>query len=229
MIELKNITKLYRTKTGENLVLDDISVFFRARESVGILGRNGAGKSTLLRIIGGAEMPTYGEVIRTGQVSWPIGFAGGFSPSLSGEENCKFAARIYNADIDQVIDETRDFADIGDYFFEPVRTYSSGMRARLAFGLSMAIDFDIYLVDEITAVGDANFREKCQRAFDARRERSSLIMVSHAIETLQKYCTRCALMLDGKLTVYNSVDAAARVYDRSLKLKGKKESAQKAG
>lgn len=229
MIELKNITKIYRTTTGENLVLDDISLRFPARESVGILGRNGAGKSTLLRIIGGAELPDFGEIIRVGQVSWPIGFAGGFSPSLTGEENCRFVSRIYNADIDRVIDETREFADIGGYFFEPVRTYSSGMRARLAFGLSMAIDFDIYLVDEVTAVGDANFREKCEAAFEARRETSSLIMVSHAISTLEEYCKRCALLIDGKLKLYDSVAEAAAVYDESMNLTKAKKKAQKAG
>ncbi len=228
MIQLENITKIYQTKTGENVVLDDISLRFPARESVGILGVNGAGKSTLLRIIGGAEMPDFGKVVRAGRVSWPIGFSGAFSISLSGEENCKFAARIYNADIDEVIDQTRRFADIGDYFFMPVRTYSSGMRARLAFGLSMAIDFDVYLVDEVTAVGDATFRSKCQAAFEARRQTSSLIMVSHSIHTLRNYCRKCALLKDGQLTMYDSVDEAAAIYEAGLDLPAK-PGKQKAG
>jgi capsular polysaccharide transport system ATP-binding protein len=201
---------------GPNVVLDDISFEFPPRESVGILGRNGAGKSTLLRIIGGAELPTEGEVVRHGKVSWPIGFAGGFNGSLSGEENCRFVARIYGQDVDWVLDQTREFAELGNYFFEPVRTYSSGMRARLAFGLSMAIDFDLYLVDEVTAVGDRLFREKSRLAFSRRKQRAGLIMVSHQESTLAEYCTRCAVLDRGGLRMYDSVDEAARAYEEKL-------------
>ncbi len=172
MIELRKVTKVYKTKVGRNVVLDDISLTIPPRRGLGIIGRNGAGKSTLLRIIGGAEQPTAGDVIRRGRVSWPLGFAGGFNGSLTGEENCRFVARIYGLQYDYVVEKTRSFAEIGDYFFMPVRTYSSGMRARVAFGLSMAIDFDMYLVDEITAVGDKLFRKKCRAAFDERRERA---------------------------------------------------------
>lgn len=216
MIRLENITKVYKTPMGPNVVLDDISVHFKPCESVGILGRNGAGKSTLLRIIGGAEMPDYGEVIRNGRVSWPIGFSGGFNGSLSGEENCRFVARIYGADVDEVVDHTRDFAEIGNYFYMPVRTYSSGMRARLAFGLSMAIDFEVYLVDEVTAVGDKLFQQKCKQAFNDRKERACLIMVSHSVATLKQYCTRCAVLIDGKFEVYDSVDEAQYAYEAEL-------------
>jgi capsular polysaccharide transport system ATP-binding protein len=212
MIELRNVTKLYRTTHGPHLVLDDVSITFAARESVGILGRNGAGKSTLLRIISGAEAPTSGRVIRHGRVSWPIGFAGGFNGSLSGEENCRFVARIYGEDVDRVVDETRAFAEVGEYFFEPVRTYSSGMRARLAFGLSMAIDFDLYLVDEVTAVGDARFKRKSRRVFRSRRERSGMIMVAHQVATLRRFCTRCAILDRGTITMYDSVAAATAAY-----------------
>ena len=141
MIELRHITKTYKTPYGPNVVLDDISVKIPTGESIGILGQNGAGKSTLLRIIGGAEMPDHGEVIRNAKLSWPIGFAGGFNKSLTGEDNRKFVARIYGQDVDRVIDETREFAEVGKYFYMPIRTYSSGMKARVAFGLSMAIDF----------------------------------------------------------------------------------------
>ena len=216
MIELRNVTKSYRTTVGWNTVLDDISVRFRPNESLGVLGPNGAGKSTLLRIIGGTEAPDYGTVIRRGRVSWPIGFGGGFNASLSGEENCRFVARIYCEDVDRVIDETREFAEIGDYFYMPVRTYSSGMRARLAFGLSMAIDFDVYLVDEVTAVGDANFRKKCKEAFAIRRQRSGLIMVSHQLSTLREYCSRCAVFHRGKLRLYDTVEIAAKAYKQGL-------------
>jgi len=145
-------------------------------------------------------------------VSWPIGFAGGFNGSLTGEENCAFVARIYGQEVDRIIDETREFAALGAYFYMPVRTYSSGMRARLAFGISMAIDFDVYLVDEVTAVGDREFREKCHAAFTARQERSSMIMVSHQLATLRQYVTRCAVLDRGKLRLYDSVDEAERAY-----------------
>jgi capsular polysaccharide transport system ATP-binding protein len=216
MIELQHITKSYRTPFGANVVLQDISVVFPSRQSIGIIGPNGAGKSTLLRVVGGAEMPDSGNVIRTGMVSWPIGFGGGFSGSLTGEENCRFVARIYSQSVDRVIDETQEFAELGNYFYMPVRTYSSGMRARLAFGVSMAIDFDVYLVDEVTAVGDKRFRDRCQQAFADRRERSTLIMVSHQISTLKEYCDSCAVMDRGRLHIYDSVDEAAQAYEAGL-------------
>lgn len=216
MIELRDIYKTYATSSGPNCVLDRVSVTFPARTSVGILGRNGSGKSTLLRIIGGAELPDSGEVIRRGRVSWPIGFAGGFNGSLTGEENCRFVARIYGQDIDYVVAETMAFADIGNYFTMPVRTYSSGMRARLAFGLSMAIDFDFYLVDEVTAVGDKPFQEKCRAAFAERQKRSSVIIVSHHIKTIRQYCDRCALLVDGQLHMYDDVEAADEEYQHRM-------------
>jgi capsular polysaccharide transport system ATP-binding protein len=216
MIELRHVTKTYHTPMGPNVVLDDVCVRFPPRESIGILGRNGAGKSTLLRIIGRAEMPDEGEVIRRGRVSWPIGFAGGFNGSLTGEENCRFVARIYNQDVDYVVDFSRDFAEVGNYFFMPVRTYSSGMRARLAFGLSMAIDFEAYLVDEVTAVGDKRFRDKCQQAFQERQQRAGLIMVSHQLSTLRQYCRRCAVLEAGTIRMYDSVDDAAAAHEERM-------------
>jgi capsular polysaccharide transport system ATP-binding protein len=216
VIELRHVTKAYQTTMGPNVVLDDVCVRFPPRESIGILGRNGAGKSTLLRIIGGAEMPDDGEIIRRGRVSWPIGFGGGFNGSLTGEENCRFVARIYGQDVDYVVDASRDFAEIGNYFFMPVRTYSSGMRARLAFGLSMAIDFDAYLVDEVTAVGDKNFRKKCREAFAERQQRAGLIMVSHSLNTLREYCRRCAVLEEGSLQMYDSVDEAAAAHEERM-------------
>lgn len=212
-IELREVTKVYRTRAGDHVVLDRITARFDQTKSVGILGRNGAGKSTLLRILGGAEQPDAGTVVRRGRVSWPIGFAGGFNGSLSGEENCRFVARIYDADLDYVVEYARAFAEIGEYFRMPVRTYSSGMRARLAFGLSMAIDFDVYLVDEVTAVGDSSFQQKCVRAFAERRERSSVIIVSHQLNTIRKYCDACAILRRGHLEFFDDIDEAARSYE----------------
>ncbi|MBA2544165.1 MAG: ABC transporter ATP-binding protein [Deltaproteobacteria bacterium] len=213
MLELRHVTKIYQTSSGPNVVLRDVSLTLPARESIGVVGKNGAGKSTLLRIVSHAEAPTAGEVIHHGRVSWPIGFAGGFNGSLTGEENCRFVARIYQQDIEYVIEQTREFADIGRYFYEPIRTYSSGMRARVAFGLSMAIDFDLYLVDEVTAVGDKTFRKKCRDAFAARRERAGLLMVSHDVATLAEYCKRCLVLHDGGATLYDSLEEATEAYE----------------
>jgi capsular polysaccharide transport system ATP-binding protein len=213
MISLQNVYKTYPTNAGRKVVLADVNVAFEACESVGILGRNGAGKSTLLRILSGVEKPDSGTVMRNGRVSWPIGFSGGFSPSLTGEENARFVARIYGESHQRVVESAKGFADLGDYFRMPVRTYSSGMRARLAFALSMAIDFDIYLVDEITAVGDKSFQEKCRKAFADRQARSSVIIVSHHLGTIRSYCKRCAVLSGGQLRVYDSVTDAARHYD----------------
>lgn len=213
MIELEHVSKEYPTKAGPNKVLDSVSFSFPPRTNIGILGKNGVGKSTLLRIIAGTEQPDSGSVVRRGMVSWPIGFSGGFSGSLTGEENCRFVARIYGADIDEVVGLTADFAELGNYFYMPVKTFSSGMRARLAFGLSMAIEFDAYLVDEVTAVGDSVFQAKCRKAFAERSERSSVIIVSHSMSTVRDYCRRCAVLTGGKLQSFDSVDEASAVYE----------------
>jgi capsular polysaccharide transport system ATP-binding protein len=213
VIELKNVSKIYQTLNGENVVLDSISFAFPPRTNVGILGKNGAGKSTLMRIVAGTEQPDTGEVTRQGSVSWPIGFGGGFNGTLSGEENCRFVARIYGADVDEVVGFTMHFAELGDYFQMPVKTYSSGMRARLAFGLSMAIEFDVYLVDEVTAVGDSRFQQKCREAFRERSGRSSVIIVSHQLNTIKDYCQRCAVLSNGRLLSFDSIEEARQVYE----------------
>ncbi len=216
MIELKHITKSYKTPFGPNVVLDDISVVIPTGQSLGILGQNGAGKSTLMRIIGGAEMPDSGEIIREGKVSWPIGFAGGFNGSLTGEDNWKVVARIYGQDVDRVIYKTREFAEVGKYFYMPVRTYSSGMKARVAFGLSMAIDFDVYLVDEVTAVGDKRFKEKCAAVFESRQSHSSMIMISHSMHTLRAQCTRGALLTKAGFFMFETIDEAIEKYEAGV-------------
>jgi capsular polysaccharide transport system ATP-binding protein len=213
MIRIDSVTKSYPVGGRPHIVLDDISAEFRDGESVGFLGRNGAGKSTLLRIIAGIEPPDVGTIERRAKVSWPIGFGGGFNGTLSGEENCRFAARIYNEDVDAVTAFAFEFSELDKFFFMPVRTYSSGMRARLAFGLSMAIDFDYYLVDEVTSVGDAHFRHKCKQAFAAMQERASVLMVSHSTGTIAEYCSRYTVLKDGKLCFYDTIAEAARVYE----------------
>lgn len=216
MIELDRVCKTYRTNHGPHVVLSDVSLRFQPGESFGILGRNGSGKSTLLRIIGGAEMPTSGTVTRKCRVSWPIAFAGGFHGALSGEANCRFVARIYEQDIDRVVEQTREFADIGDYFDMPVRTYSSGMRARLAFGLSMSIDFDLYLIDEVVAVGDKALRRKCDAALADRRDRAGLVLVSHNTFMLRRHCDRFAVLDSGTLRVFGDCEEADAYYTARL-------------
>lgn len=212
MIELEDVFKAYRAHKGMRVVLDHINLRIESGTNIGILGYNGAGKSTLLRILSGVEAPDAGVVRRSGRISWPLGFAGGFSGSLSGEENCRFVARLYGEDVDRIVGFTHEFSELGDYFYMPIKTYSSGMKGRLAFGLSMAIDFDVYLVDELTAVGDARFNGKCKEAFAERRATSTLIMVSHQQKTIRDFCDTCAVLSDGQLTVYDSMDEAEAAY-----------------
>lgn len=213
MIELSQVTKAYRMRHGVNVVLNNVNFRFERGSNVGILGKNGSGKSTLLRILSGAEQPDAGSVVRRGRVSWPIGFSGGFSPSLTGNENARFVARLYGADVHTVCGFAYEFSELGDYFDMPVRTYSSGMRARLAFALSMAVDFDVYLVDEVTAVGDSTFQKKCRRAFQDRRGHSSVIIVSHDLKTIKSYADHCLVLRRGSLVAFDHVAEAARFYE----------------
>ena len=213
MITLQQITKTYRTSHGTHVVLNKLSAEFPERRNVGIIGRNGAGKSTLMRLISGAELPDSGAVVRRGRVSWPVGFSGGFSGSLTGAENTRFVARIYGMPVDRVLTFAAEFSELGEYFDMPVKTYSSGMRARLAFALSMAVDFDVYLVDEITAVGDSQFQKKCRLAFDERRDRSTLIIVSHDMSTIRNYCDSCAVLRQGRLQFCDTIDEAQCLYE----------------
>jgi capsular polysaccharide transport system ATP-binding protein len=214
MIEFFNVTKRYRTIRGIRTILDNASFVLEDGHNYGILGGNGAGKSTLLRIIAGAEYPNQGHVRRSVRVSFPVGFSGTFHGHLSGRLNTAFLARVYGADEDGVADFVSDFSELGPYFDLPIYTYSSGMLAKLAFGVSFALDFDIYLVDEATEVGDARFRQKCARLFRERIARSDIIMVSHNSYTIRAYCDRAAVLMDGRLEFFDSVETAMRVYAR---------------
>ncbi len=214
MIALEGVSKAYRTEGRPKTVLDDVSAEFEAGSSYALLGVNGAGKSTTLRLIAGIELPNAGRIRRSVRVSWPLGFASGFHPMMTGRENVHFVARCYGEDPARIAGFVAEFAELGDYMRNPVRTYSSGMMARLAFGLSMAIEFDCYLIDEITAVGDARFQARCAAAFDARRARADLIVVSHSMPTVAKYCTRGALLVEGRLALYPDVEQAIAAYLR---------------
>jgi capsular polysaccharide transport system ATP-binding protein len=211
-IILDSVSKIYETRKGERVILDNASLTINRGESLGILGRNGAGKTTLLRMIGGVEAPTGGQIRREMSVSWPLGFAGGFQGSLTGAENTRFIARIYGVPLESALKSVNEFAELGDYFYVPVKNYSSGMMARLSFGLSLAIEFDCYLIDEIIAVGDPSFRRKCDAALAARRANSSTIMVSHEMATLKRFCSSAAVLNNAKLTYYPDIEEAARVY-----------------
>ncbi|MFZ0133692.1 MAG: ABC transporter ATP-binding protein [Desulfobacterales bacterium] len=213
MIELCNLSKSYRTRKGRHTVLKDVSSHFPPGCNMGILGRNGAGKSTLLRLIGGAEMPSSGRIVRRSSVSWPIGFSGGFHGSLSGRENLRFICRIYGADLRRVAAFVAEFSELGDYMDMPLNTYSSGMKAKLAFGLSMAIEFDYYLIDEVTAVGDAVFKRKSKAEFDRRKDRATLIVVSHSTTTIRQYCDAAAVLDRGNLLFFNDLNDAVDHYE----------------
>ena len=214
MIELSNVYKFYTTLGMRKVVLDHVSTKFEAGWSYGMLGVNGAGKSTTLRLLAGTETPNSGKIKRSVRISWPLGFSGGFHPGMTGRENVYFVSRIYGQDPRKISRWVEDFAEIGEYIDRPVKTYSSGMMARLAFGLSMAIDFDCYLIDEVTAVGDGRFAARCKEVFDRRREHTDIIMVSHSISTVKEHCQRGAVLVDGRLLMFDDVDEAIGVYNR---------------
>lgn len=211
MIQLYNVSKTYKLKSGRKTVLNGVTAEL-PWGNIAILGRNGAGKSTFLRLIAGIEEPDSGVVKRTKSFSWPIGFRGSFHPMLSGLENVRFVARLYGQNTEEVIDKVESFAELGNFFYEPVSKYSSGMGARLAFGLSMAIEFQVYLVDELMAVGDARFKAKSKAAFQAMLPRSKLLMVSHSMGALREYCDTGLVIDNGKITYFEDLDAAIERY-----------------
>ena len=214
MVEFVDVHKYYRTGGRTKVVLDHITQAFERGHSYGILGVNGAGKSTTIRLLSGTEAPNTGRINRHVRFSWPIGFANGFQTLMTGRNNVTFVARAYGQDVRRVLDFVEDFSELGDYLDAPVRTYSSGMGARLAFALSMAIDFECYLIDEITAVGDARFQQRCNQAFMERRARSDVIMVSHMVGTIKDYCDRGAVLVDGRLICFDDIDQAIDMYNR---------------
>ena len=216
MIRLEHVTKTFRTPSGRKLVLDNACATFEAGHNFGILGVNGAGKSTLIRLIAGSELPDRGIVRRYGRVSFPLGFGGTFHGALSGCENAAFIARIYGAPVRATLDYVEDFAELGEYWTMPVNTYSSGMRARLAFAVCLAIDFEVYLIDEVIEVGDQRFRRKCADAFRARMAHSDIVLVSHNPQTIRQYCDRGAILADGALSLYDEIGAALTRYHRML-------------
>lgn len=218
MIRLENVNKSYPTRCGPVPVLRDVNLTIRRGERVGILGRNGAGKSTMIRLMSGAELPTSGMIERRMSVSWPLAFGGAFQSSLTGYDNLRFICRIYGVDPEDKIAFVEEFSELGLYMREPVKAYSAGMRARLAFAISMVIEFDCFLIDEIIAVGDARFHEKCHRELFERRGDRAMIIVSHDPGYIREHCTKASVLAGGQLHHAADVEEAFAFYHQETAL-----------
>ncbi|AGW93674.1 ABC transporter ATP-binding protein [Cupriavidus sp. DF5525] len=219
MIIIDDVHKRYRGQHGSHWVLRGVNAKIDTHARVALIGANGAGKSTLLRLIGGIDQPNSGRIIRNCRVSWPLGLTGGLQGSLSGRQNAKFVSRIHGgvADLGNTLEFVQDFSEIGSAFDAPVKTYSSGMRSRLAFAMSLAFRFDTYLVDELTAVGDAAFKSKSRKAFESLIGHAGLIMVSHSESTLRIFCKSAIWLHDGQAHWFDNVDEALSRYRESIK------------
>jgi capsular polysaccharide transport system ATP-binding protein len=216
MIRLENLCKSFRTPGGTKVVADNINVTFPSGVAVGLMGRNGAGKTTLMDMIGGTMRPDSGRIVTTGTVSWPVGFGGSFHKDMTGAQNTRFIARIYGVDTDEMLSFVKDFAQLGPHFHAPVRTYSAGMKSRLSFGVTFAIPFDTYLVDEVTSVGDAAFKEKSRLVFRERMKNAGALFVTHSMRQIRAFCQAGAVIEDGQITYYDDVRDAIRAHQRNM-------------
>lgn len=216
MIHLDNVSKSYRVGDKRKILMKNVSLTFPRGRNIGLLGRNGAGKSTLLNMIGGSIMPDSGRILRDARISWPLGFSGSFAGGLTGAQNTRFVARIYGVDTDDLVAWVADFSELGSAIHMPVGKYSSGMKSRLAFAMSMGINFDIYLVDEITSVGDAAFKRKTKAAFDSKSKTSDIIMVSHSVRTIREYCDAAIILEDGSLNFFGDLEEGLAVHDFNM-------------
>lgn len=212
-ITLENITKIYRTRAGPHRVLDDVSLTIRPGDKIGVLGPNGAGKSTLVRIVSGAEEPTRGKVTRGMSISWPMGFVGGFQSSLTGYDNFKFICRVYGQDPKALYGFVQDFSELGHFLREPLRTYSSGMRARLAFAISMAIDFDCLIIDEVIAVGDKHFQEKSRTELLDKRRHKTMVIITHEMHFIRENCNLVYVVRGGELHRFEDIEEGIHFHE----------------
>lgn len=217
MIRFENLSKGFWVGGERKIVIDNLDLTLPTGASLALLGRNGAGKSTLMQLIAGTMRPDSGRVVSDGSISWPVAFGGSFHPELTGAQNVRFVARVYGVDTDGLEAFVADFAELGKHFHMPVRTYSSGMRSRLAFGASMGIRFDTYLVDEVTAVGDARFRDKSQAVFRSRMEQSGAILVSHSMNELRDFCDAGIVLDNGRLEYFDDINTAIAVHQRLMR------------
>lgn len=216
MIEFRDVSKYYLTPTSRKVIVDGLTLSLPWGAKVGLLGRNGAGKTTLLAMVAGTAKPEAGRILRQGRISWPLGFGGSFHGELTGAQNVRFVARIYGVDTDALVATVADFAELGAFMDMPVRAYSSGMKARLAFGMAMGIAFDWYLVDEITAVGDSRFRRKSLGVFRTRLRDAGLLMTSHSATTIRAYCTSGLVLERGRARYFADVEEAIAVHEANM-------------
>ncbi|MGH1576155.1 ABC transporter ATP-binding protein [Planktotalea sp.] len=217
MIQFMNVSKTYELNGKTKVIAKDVSLTIPSKACVGLLGRNGTGKSTLMRMIAGTLAPSKGQIIHSGSVSWPVGFAGSFHPELSGAQNTRFIARIYGCDTEELVDFVDDFSELGIHFHQPFRTYSSGMRSRLAFGVSMGVRFDTYLIDEVTSVGDASFQSRSRDLLTHRTRNAGAIVVSHAMGMIRQLCTSGAVLENGELTYFTDLEEAIAKHESNMK------------
>jgi len=213
MIRFENLTKSFRLRGERKVVIDNLNLTLPTGKSLALLGRNGAGKSTLLQMIAGTIRPDYGRIVSDGSISWPVGFGGSFHGELTGAQNVRFIARIYGVDTDSLMAFVEDFAELGKFFHMPVRSYSSGMRSRLTFGASMGIHFDTYLVDEVTATGDAAFKNKSRAVFAERMQTSSAIMVNHSMGQVRQFCDAGIVLENGQVQYYDDLEEAIEMHE----------------
>jgi len=216
MIRLDHVSKRFRRDGVTKHILHDVNFDLPPDRNIAILGRNGAGKTTLMRLIAGTLQPDRGQILRRRRISWAMGFSGAFHPALTGAQNTRFVARIYGRDTGALDAYVQDFAELGASYHLPVSTYSTGMRARLAFALSMGVDFDVYLVDEVIGVGDTSFRLKCAAAFSRRMDRAQVLMISHSAATLRRFCDAGLVLEAGRLTFFDTVEAAVEAHEGNL-------------
>jgi capsular polysaccharide transport system ATP-binding protein len=216
MIKLQNVTKSYPSKFGRQYVMRNVSCTLPTGRNIAILGRNGAGKSTLLRLLGGIDFPDRGEITTDQRISWPLGLSSGFQGSMTGRENCRFVCRIHGqSNFKEVETFVQEFSELGVKFDLPIKTLSGGQKARIAFGLSMAFDFEIYLLDEITSVGDPAFKKKASALLEERRQTANIVMVSHAPPQMRQFgCDLGIVMLEGQMNIYEDFEEAVSVYQQ---------------
>ena len=212
MLNVRDLTHAFHREGKTNTLFEDLSFDLIRGQRLGLMGRNGQGKSTLIKILGGVTRPTSGHVNWSMTSSWPLGFDGGCQGGMSGYDNIKFISRIYRRDHRQIIGKVDDFAELGEALSMPVKYYSMGMRTRLSFGISLAIEFDCYLIDEVIAVGDALFREKCEHELFAKREDRAFVIASHDIDLIRKICDRAIIIESGRAKIFDDVDAAGAIY-----------------
>lgn len=212
MIRFEQVSKSFNTRHGRHLVLNNINLEVKAGQRLGILGVNGSGKSTMVRLISGACKPSAGRIQRSMTVSWPLGLTGGFQTKLTGLDNVRFICRVYGLPSDDGIAYIEEFTELGQFLREPVHTYSSGMRAKLAFAISFLVDFDCYLIDESLAVGDARFREKCHYELFEKHKDAALVLVSHSNQLIEQYCDSAVLLKDRTVHHFDSLKEAIECY-----------------